>query len=32
VTRADTIQLGKHGRAIDVMQAPIRLIATRLAL
>jgi flavorubredoxin len=29
VTRADTIQLGKDGRAIDVMQAPIRLIATR---
>jgi flavorubredoxin len=29
VTRADTIQLGKMGRAIDVMQAPIRLIATR---
>jgi hypothetical protein len=29
VTRADTITLGKHGRAIDVMQAPIRLIATR---
>jgi flavorubredoxin len=29
VTRADTIQLGKHGREIDVMQAPIRLIATR---
>jgi hypothetical protein len=29
VTRADTINLGKHGRAIDVMQAPIRLIATR---
>jgi flavorubredoxin len=29
VTRADAIQLGKHGRAIDVMQAPIRLIATR---
>ena len=29
VTRADTIELGKHGRAIDVMQAPIRLIATR---
>src|ERR1700732_2260760 len=29
VTRADTIQLGKTGRAIDVMQAPIRLIATR---
>jgi flavorubredoxin len=29
VTRADTIQLGKHDRAIDVMQAPIRLIATR---
>jgi flavorubredoxin len=29
VTRADTIALGKHGRAIDVMQAPIRLIATR---
>src|ERR1700758_322443 len=29
VTRSDTIQLGKHGRAIDVMQAPIRLIATR---
>src|SRR5260370_8073169 len=30
VTRADTIQLGKNGRAIDVMQAPIRLIATLL--
>ena len=29
VTRADTIVLGKGGRAIDVMQAPIRLIATR---
>ncbi len=29
VTRADTIRLGKLGRAIDVMQAPIRLIATR---
>jgi hypothetical protein len=29
VTRADTIQLGKGERAIDVMQAPIRLIATR---
>jgi hypothetical protein len=29
VTRADTIQLGKGKRAIDVMQAPIRLIATR---
>jgi hypothetical protein len=29
VTRADTINLGKSGRAIDVMQAPIRLIATR---
>lgn len=29
VTRADTIQFGKGGRAIDVMQAPIRLIATR---
>ena len=29
VTRADTIALGKASRAIDVMQAPIRLIATR---
>ncbi len=29
VTRADTIELGKTGRTIDVMQAPIRLIATR---
>ncbi len=29
VTRADTIRLGKIGREIDVMQAPIRLIATR---
>jgi hypothetical protein len=29
VTRADTIDLGKSGRTIDVMQAPIRLIATR---
>jgi hypothetical protein len=29
VTRSDTIELGKHGRAIDVMQAPLRLIATR---
>ena len=29
VTRLDTIQLGKKGRPIDVMQAPIRLIATR---
>src|SRR5256884_6427304 len=28
VTRSDTIQLGKKGRLIDVMQAPIRLIAT----
>src|SRR5208283_4813072 len=27
VTRADTIELGQAGRAIDVMQAPIRLIA-----
>src|ERR1700694_5650053 len=26
VTRSDTIQLGKKGRPIDVMQAPIRLI------
>src|SRR5262245_7178769 len=25
VTRADTIELGKAGRALDVMQAPIRL-------
>jgi hypothetical protein len=29
VTRADTIELGHSGRTIDVMQAPIRLIATR---
>jgi len=29
VTRADTIALGSGGRAIDVMQAPLRLIATR---
>jgi flavorubredoxin len=29
VTRTDTIRLGKGERAIDVMQAPIRLIATR---
>jgi hypothetical protein len=29
VTRSDTIKLGKLGREIDVMQAPIRLIATR---
>jgi flavorubredoxin len=29
VSRADTIRLGKLGREIDVMQAPIRLIATR---
>ena len=29
VTRTETIQLGKGDRAIDVMQAPIRLIATR---
>jgi hypothetical protein len=29
VTRADTIEVGKKGRSIDVMQAPIRLIATR---
>jgi flavorubredoxin len=29
VTRADTIELGSRGRPIDVMQAPIRLIATR---
>jgi hypothetical protein len=29
VTRADTIRLGKGERSIDVMQAPIRLIATR---
>ena len=29
VTRADTILLGRNGRSIDVMQAPIRLIATR---
>jgi flavorubredoxin len=29
VTRADTIRLGRIGREIDVMQAPIRLIATR---
>src|SRR5712692_5701387 len=29
VTRADVIRLGKKDRAIDVMQAPIRLIATR---
>jgi flavorubredoxin len=29
VTRADAIALGQGGRLIDVMQAPIRLIATR---
>ena len=29
VTRADTIHLGGRGREIAVMQAPIRLIATR---
>jgi hypothetical protein len=29
VTRADTIKLGKQDRIVDVMQAPIRLIATR---
>ena len=29
VTRADTIKVGLGGRVIDVMQAPIRLIATR---
>src|ERR1700691_4682626 len=29
VPRADTIELGKGDRAIDVMQAPLRLIATR---
>ncbi len=29
VTRADAIRLGMNGRAIDVMQAPLRLIATR---
>src|SRR6201985_287551 len=29
VTRADVIKLGQHGREIDVMQSPIRLIATR---
>jgi flavorubredoxin len=29
VTRSDTIQLGKGNRPIDVMQAPVRLIATR---
>src|SRR5436190_6894722 len=29
VTRSDTIQLGSEGRPIDVMQAPIRPIATR---
>src|SRR5213080_3165123 len=29
VTRSDTIELGKESRPIRVMQAPIRLIATR---
>jgi hypothetical protein len=29
VTRADTIEIGKQGRTVAVMQAPIRLIATR---
>jgi hypothetical protein len=29
LTRADTIDIGKNGRTLDVMQAPIRLIATR---
>ena len=29
VTRSETIELGKRGRPIDVMAAPVRLIATR---
>jgi len=29
VSRAESIELGKGGRALDVMNAPIRLIATR---
>jgi flavorubredoxin len=29
VTRADTIEVGTQGRPVEVMQAPIRLIATR---
>jgi hypothetical protein len=29
VTRADTVEVGNKGRPINVMQAPIRLIATR---
>src|SRR5258707_12895230 len=29
VTRANPIQVGNNGRVIDVMHAPIRLIATR---
>jgi flavorubredoxin len=29
VTRADTIEVGRQGRPVEVMQAPIRLIATR---
>ena len=29
VTRAETIEVGRQGRPIEVMQAPIRLIATR---
>jgi flavorubredoxin len=29
VTRSDTIRLGSRERAIEVMQAPVRLIATR---
>jgi len=29
VTRADTIAVGREGRPIEVVQAPIRLIATR---
>jgi hypothetical protein len=29
VSRAETIEVGKKGRPVDVMQAPIRLIATR---
>jgi flavorubredoxin len=29
VTRADTVEIGKKCRSVDVMNAPIRLIATR---
>jgi len=29
ITRSETIELGKSGRSIDVMAAPVRLIATR---